>query len=210
MSGSLLEKVVAIDPAFPEQAFSRCREVISAGGIIVYPTDTYYGLGTDPRNSISVKRLFDIKGRQSGQPILLLIADASEIRDWAAEITPQAEVLIKRYWPGPLTLVFKARVDVLRHITANTGTIGLRVPGNALTRRLLQYLGHALTGTSANISRKPSPRTAQEAAQIAGLVDLVLDGGETAGEKPSTIVDVRTEFPNVIREGAIPSRNIII
>jgi L-threonylcarbamoyladenylate synthase len=208
MSGSLLEKVVTIDPAFPEQSFSRCREVISAGGIIVYPTDTYYGLGADPRNCTAVKRLFDIKDRQRDQPIILLMADASEICDWAAEITPQAEILIKRYWPGPLTLVFKARVNVLTHVTANTGTIGLRVPGNALTRSLLRYLGHALTGTSANISTKKSPKTAQEAATIAGLVDLILDGGKTAGEKPSTIIDVRTELPHVIREGAIPSRSI--
>ena len=209
MSGSRLDKVITIDPAFPEQAFARCKEVISAGGVIVYPTDTYYGLGADPRNDAAVKRLFDIKGRQSDQPIILLVADASEICDWASEITPQAEVLIKRYWPGPLTLVFNARGNVLKHVTANTGTIGLRVPGNALTRSLLRYLGHALTGTSANISRKPSPKTAQEAATIAGLVDLILDGGETAGEKPSTIVDVSTALPHVIREGAIPSSSIM-
>jgi L-threonylcarbamoyladenylate synthase len=203
-----LEKVVKIDLAFPGQAFSRCREVISAGGVIAYPTDTYYGLGADPRNGAAVKRLFDIKGRQSDQPILLLMADSSEIRDWATEITPQAEILIKRYWPGPLTLVFKARANVLTLITANTGTVGLRVPGNELTRNLLRYLGHALTGTSANVSGRPSPRTAQEIATLACLVDLILDGGETAGEKPSTIVDVRTELPHVIREGVIPSKSI--
>jgi len=208
MSGSLLEKVVTIDPAYPEQAFSRCREVISAGGVIVYPTDTYYGLGADPRNSAAVNRLFAIKGRLPDQPILLLIADATELRDWAAEITQQAEMLIQRYWPGPLTLVFKARVDVLAQVTAGTGTVGLRVPGNALTRSLLRYLGHALTGTSANISKKPSPTTAQEAAAVGGMVDLILDGGETAGGKPSTIIDVRTEIPHVIREGAIPSGSI--
>jgi len=203
-----LGKVVRIDPALPEQAFSRCREVISGGGVIVYPTDTYYGLGADPRNSAAVNRLFSIKGRQPDQPILLLIADAGEIRDWAAEITEQAEILMQRYWPGPLTLVFKARGDVLAQVTANTGTVGLRVPGNAWTRSLLRYLGHALTGTSANLSRRPSPKTAQEAAAIDGLVDLIIDGGTTAGGKPSTIVDVRTELPRVIREGAIPSGSI--
>ncbi len=201
-------EIIKLDPDRPEKVFSRCREVIAAGGVLVYPTDTFYGLGVDPRNATAVKRLFDIKGRLQDQPILLLIADADGIRDWAAEVTPQAEALMQRYWPGPLTLVFKARSSVLRELTANTGTIGLRVPGNAFTRSLLHSLGCALTGTSANVSGRPSPRTAREAAAMAGRVDLILDGGETAGDKPSTVVDVRTEVPRVIREGAIPSKAI--
>ncbi len=201
-------EIIKIDMSHPEEAFSRCKQVVSTGGIVVYPTDTFYGLGADPRNAAAVKKLFAIKGRQPGQPILLLLADASDVRDWAVEVTSQAQVLMQKYWPGPLTLVFKAGPNVLADLTANTGTIGLRVPGNALTRSLLRYLGHALTGTSANISNKPSPRTAQEAATIATLVELVLNGGECAGDKPSTIVDVRTEVPHVIREGAIPSKAI--
>jgi L-threonylcarbamoyladenylate synthase len=202
------ENIVKIDASRPEEAFSRCKEVISTGGVIVYPTDTFYGLGADPRNSAAVKRLFALKGRRSDQPILVLIADASDVLDWAVEVTPRAQMLMQKYWPGPLTLVFKAGPNVLADLTADTGTIGLRVPGNALTRSLLRYLGHALTGTSANISNKSSPRTAREAAAIAGLVELVLDGGECPGDKPSTVVDVRTEVPHVIREGIIPSKAI--
>jgi L-threonylcarbamoyladenylate synthase len=201
-------EIIIIDAFRPEKAFLRCRKVLSAGGVIVYPTDTYYGLGADPRNGAAVKRLFAVKGRQPDQPILLLIADPSEVRDWAVEVTPQAHVLMQKYWPGPLTLVFKARANVLEDLTASTGTIGMRVPGNDITRSLLRYLGHALTGTSANISSRPSPRTAEEAADVADLVDLILDGGESAGDKPSTVVDVRTDVPHVIREGAIPSRSI--
>ncbi len=203
-------EIIKIDPAHPEQAFSRCRDVIRAGGVIVYPTDTFYGLGADPKNPAAVRKLFEIKGRQADQPILLLIKDANEVRDWAAEITPQAEGLMKKFWPGPLTLVFKAKPEVMPELTGGAGTIGLRVPGNALTRQLLASLGTALTGTSANISGRPSPRTAQEAAEaIGGMVDLVLDGGMTAGDKPSTVVDVSADAPKVIREGAIPSREIL-
>jgi L-threonylcarbamoyladenylate synthase len=204
------ENIVKIDPSRPEEAFFRCKEVISTGGVVVYPTDTFYGLGADPRNSAAVKRLFALKGRRPGQPILLLIADADDVSDWAVEVTPGARELMQKYWPGPLTLVFKARPNVLADLTAGTGTIGLRVPGNALTRGLLRYLGHALTGTSANISNEPSPKTAREAASISGLVELVLDGGVCPGDKPSTIVDVRTEVPYVVREGAIPSRTIAV
>ena len=204
-------KIIKLDPARPEAAFSRCREAISAGGVIAYPTDTFYGLGADPRNSRAVKRLFEIKGRPMGQPILLLIADPLDVRQWAAESSSQAEELMKRCWPGPLTLIFKTRADVLPELTAGTGTIGLRVPGNKLTRDLLRSLGCALTGTSANRSGQASFRTARETAEAIGdRVDLILDGGETAGGKPSTIVDVSTELPRVVREGAVPSQDISV
>ncbi|MCK9419199.1 MAG: L-threonylcarbamoyladenylate synthase [Nitrospirae bacterium] len=202
--------IVKIDPAYPEQAFTRCRDVIRAGGVIVYPTDTLYGLGADPKNPAAVKKLFTIKRRQADQPILLLIRDANEVRDWAAAITPGAGELMRKFWPGPLTLVFKARSEVPAELTGGTGTIGLRVPGNALTRQLLASLGTALTGTSANISSRQSPRTAREAAEaIGGMADLVLDGGRTEGGNPSTVVDVSDDEPRMIREGAIPSREIL-
>jgi L-threonylcarbamoyladenylate synthase len=201
--------IVEIDPDHPEKAFSRCRDVIRAGGVIVYPTDTVYGLGADPKNHRAVRKLFTIKGRQAGQPILLLIRDANEVQDWAADITPRAKRIIEKFWPGPLTLVFKARPEVMADLTGGTGTIGLRVPGNALTRQLLASLGTALTGTSANISSRQSPRTAQEASDaIGGMVDLVLDGGRTEGGNQSTVVDVSADEPKVIREGAIPSQEL--
>ena len=196
--------IVKLDPARPEQAFARCREVIRAGGVIAYPTDTFYGLGADPGNPRAVRRLFEIKGRQADQPVLLLIPDAAAVRDWAAEVTACADDLMRRFWPGPLTLVFKAQPAVMPELTGGTGGIGLRVPGAIITRDLVRFLGSALTGTSANISGGPSPRTATEAAaSIGDLVDLILDGGMTAGGKPSTVVDVRGEEPMVIRAGAL-------
>lgn len=202
--------MVKIDPAHTERAYSRCRDVIRAGGVIAYPTDTVYGLGADPKNIRAVRKLFSIKGRQADRPILLLIKDASEVRDWASEVNPAAERLMKKFWPGPLTLVFKAKPNVMTELTGGTGTIGLRVPGNALTRQLLAALGTALTGTSANISGRPSLCTAREASEvIGGMVDLVLDGGRAEGGNPSTVVDVSTERPKVIREGAIPSPEIL-
>jgi L-threonylcarbamoyladenylate synthase len=197
-------EIVKIDPLHPDQAFSQARDVILAGGLVIYPTDTFYGLGVDPANPAAVRKLFTIKGRQNDQPILLLISDSPVVRSWAAEILPQAEDLMQRFWPGPLTLVFKAQAHVLPELTAGTGAIGLRVPGSALTRRLLSFLGTALTGTSANISGKPSPRTAEEAVAALGrVVDLILDGGATAGGSPSTVVDVSAVPARVVREGAV-------
>lgn len=197
-------EIIKIDCAGSGRAFSRCREVIRSGGVVVYPTDTFYGIGVDPKNPAAMRRLFEIKGRKADQPILLLIKNAAEVADWAAEIAPYADELMKQYWPGPLTLVFKAKPAVLPEITAGTGTIGLRVPGTELARELLRFLDTALTGTSANVSGGPSPRTADEAkASIGDVVDLILDGGMTAGGLPSTILDVRTGRPKVIRQGAV-------
>jgi L-threonylcarbamoyladenylate synthase len=196
-------EIIKIDPARPETAWNRCREVLRAGGVIAYPTDTFYGLGADPRNSRAVKKLFTVKGRPANLPILLLIAGAEDAPAWAAEIPPRAADLMKRCWPGPLTLVFKARDDVPAELTAGKGTIGLRVPGSELTRELLRAVGRALTGTSANRSGCPSLCTAEETnAAIGGMVDLILDGGKTAGGRPSTIVDISGGTPQLIREGA--------
>ena len=197
-------EIINIACADRGRAFSRCREVIRSGGVIVYPTDTFYGIGVDPKNPAAVKRLFEIKGRKADQPILLLIKNAADAAEWAADITPNADRLMKRYWPGPLTLVFEARPGVLPELTAGTGTIGLRVPGTELARELLRFLDIALTGTSANVSGGPSPRTASESmTSIGHIVDLILDGGATAGGLPSTVVDVRTDPPSVIRKGAV-------
>ena len=184
--------------------FARCREVVRARGVIAYPTDTFYGLGADPRDPEAVKRIFAIKGREAGQPILLLLRDRSEVAAWASVVTPSAERLMERFWPGPLTLVFPAAPHVLPELTGGGGTIGLRVPGNELTRELLRNLGTALTGTSANRSGGRDPRTVEEVMREVGdRVDLVLDGGATTGDRPSTVVDVTVEPPRIIRQGAI-------
>ena len=203
-------EIITIDPIHPEKAFARCREIVSSGGAIAYPTDTFYGLGVDPSNPAAVRRLFEIKKRQPDQPLLLLLADPGDVREWAEEIPPQAEDLMKRCWPGPLTLVFRAKARLSAELTAGTGTIGLRVPGNEQTRALLRFLGHGLTGTSANISGRPSPVTAQDTAcAVDDQVDLILDGGRTAGGMPSTVVAVTSGRPRVLREGAIPASVIM-
>jgi len=206
---NMTAEIIKIDPAHTEFAFSRARQVIRSGGVIAYPTETFYGLGADPANRVAIKKLFEIKGRPADQPILLLIRNAGEVGQWASEITPAAEVLMEKFWPGPLTLVFQARPGVMREITAGRGTIGLRAPGNPLTLTLLEVLGSALTGTSANISGGRSPQTAAEAAAvIGGMVDLILDGGRTTGGRPSTVMDMSQDPPRLIREGAVPLDDI--
>jgi L-threonylcarbamoyladenylate synthase len=195
---------VIFRPEAPDEAFARCRAVIAGGGVIAYPTDTFYGLGVDPRNSLAVRRLFEVKGRSGCRPVLLLIAGADEAAAWAASVPAPARALIERYWPGPLTLVFPARPDVLPELTGGTGRIGLRVPGSELTRSLLRYLGTALTGTSANRSGGRDPRNADEVMDsIGGRIDLLLDGGPAQAALPSTVVDAGDDPPRVLRRGAV-------
>ncbi len=197
-------EIIKLDKGRIGEVFARCAEVIKAGGVIAYPTDTFYGLGADPRNRRAVSRVFEIKGRGSDQPILLLLRDRTDVTAWTSAVTSSAERLMDRFWPGPLTLVFTARPDVFPELTGGTGTIGLRVPGSELTRTLLRRAGNALTGTSANRSGSPSPRTLDEVMRELGdRVDLVLDGGVSAADRPSTVVDVTAEPPRIIRMGAV-------
>lgn len=197
-------EIVRIDHVHPQAAFSRCRDAVSRGGVIIYPTDTFYALGVDPENARAVERLFEIKGRKQDQPILLLLHDPRQVDRWAAGATPEAKRLMRDHWPGPLTLVFTARPGVLPLLTAGSGTIGLRVPGNPLTRELLAFLGTALTGTSANVSGESSASTVKEiAAALRGRVDFILDAGPTIGGRPSTIADVSGRTVRVLREGAV-------
>jgi L-threonylcarbamoyladenylate synthase len=195
--------VLSLD-ADREAVLSRCKIVIDGGGVIAYPTDTFYGLGADPRNPRAVREVFAIKGRMVDQPILLLLNDRIDVSAWVSEVTPSALELMARFWPGPLTLVFRAARHVLPELTAGTGTIGLRVPGNDVTRALLGSVGRSLTGTSANRSGRPSPRTAAEVQQELGdSIDLILDGGPAVESRASTVVDVTQEPPRLIRQGAV-------
>ncbi len=197
-------EIIALGSGLAAPAADRLRATVRAGGVVVYPTDTLYALGADPRDPGAVERLFRIKGRRQDQPILLLLPDRSAVADWAAEVNPAALRLMERFWPGPLTLVLPARPDVLPALTGGTGKIGLRLPGSALTRDLLAAAGTALTGTSANRSGGPDPVSAAMVIEaIGGEVDLVLDSGPAAGSRPSTVVDVSGGAPVVIRQGAI-------
>lgn len=202
-------EIISLGSGLAPHDAARCRDAVQAGGVIVYPTDTLYALGVDPRNPSAVRRLFTIKGRRTDQPILLLLPDRSAVPDWAAEVNAEAERLMDRFWPGPLTLVLPARKDVLQVLTGGSGKIGLRVPGNAATRALLSAVGTALTGTSANRSGGPAPVTAGMVVDaLGGQVDLVLDSGPATSDRASTVVDMSGERPVIIRHGAIDAASL--
>jgi L-threonylcarbamoyladenylate synthase len=195
-------RVDARDPA-PE-ALAAAVEVLRAGGLVAFPTETFYGLGADALDPDAVARVFRAKGRPPDKPLLLLVDSLAMAAAVALEIPPRARELIARHWPGPLTLVLRARPHLPSALSAGTGTIGVRIPGHVVARALVSAAGVPVTAPSANRHGYPSPRTAEDVQRgLGAAVDLLLDGGPTAGGEPSTLVDVTVAPFRVLRAGAV-------
>jgi len=188
---------------------ARAAAIIRAGGLVAYRTDTFYGLGADPWNRDALRSLLALKGREDGKPILLVIGDASEVARFSAGGEKLFHTISTRYWPGALTLVVSARPELPGELTAETGTIGLRLPDDAEVRDFVRACGGALTATSANRAGETASGTAEEVAQAFphGL-PLVVDGGAARSRKPSTVVDVSRGEARLIREGVVSWREL--
>ncbi len=183
-------------------ALPRAVETLRADGLVAFPTDTVYGLGALAFSPEAVLRIFAAKGRPSEKAIPVLLASAEQLDRVAAEPPPMALRLAERFWPGPLTLVMRRQPD-LPEVISETGTVGVRVPAHPVALSLLAAAG-PMAVTSANRSGSVSPRTAAGVlAELEGRVELILDGGETPGGVPSTVVDCMGEAPIILREGPL-------
>jgi len=199
-----VKKIIPIDPNDPDSAvLSDVAALIQKNGVVAIPTDTFYGLAANPFDVKTVSRLFEIKGRDTSKPILLLISGLQMLPSLVEEIPPLAEKVIGRFWPGPLTLIFRASKSLPDLLTAGTGTIGIRFPNAVLPTRLIDRVGFPITATSANRSGEPSPASAQEVERALGpSLDCILDGGSCA-TLPSTVLDLTTSEPKLLRKGRI-------
>jgi L-threonylcarbamoyladenylate synthase len=193
-----------------EPSFRGAAGIVHGGGVIAFPTETFYGLGACPFDARAVQRIFDLKGRSfRSAPILVLIRSRADLVALVSEITPAAERLMEACWPGPLTLVFHAAAAVPSVLTAGTGTIGVRLPAHPDVQRLLEAVGGPLTGTSANRSGGPPATTAEDVVRAFGDgVDAILNGGPTPGGLPSTVVDTTVDPPRLLREGRVPTASL--
>lgn len=192
------------NPNTSSKAIENIQSILKSGGVIAFPTDTFYGLGADPFNLDALAKIFQIKQRSADKPLLMLIHSFDQLADITQEVTNNARKLMEHFWPGPLTLIFKAAPGLPDALTAGTGTIGIRLPSHSFTRRLLETLDRPLTAPSANISNEAEPKTAQQVKSALGeKLDLIIDGGPAPGEKPSTVLDITTNPPTLIREGAL-------
>ncbi|HLQ21707.1 MAG TPA: L-threonylcarbamoyladenylate synthase, partial [Gemmatimonadales bacterium] len=162
-----------------EPSLREAADIARGGGVIAFPTETFYGLGARPFDARAVQRIVDLKDRSlRTSPILVLIRSRADLEALVSEITPAAEQLMETCWPGPLTLVFRAAAAVPSALTAGTGTIGVRLPAHPDVQRLLEAVGAPLTGTSANRSGQPPATTAEEVERALGdSVDAILNGG---------------------------------
>jgi L-threonylcarbamoyladenylate synthase len=186
------------------EALARIADTITQGGVIAFRTDTFYGLGANPFNRDAVKRITQLKGREDRKPILIVISDREHVGRFVSEPSKTFDLLARSFWPGPLTLIGKALSEVSEEITAGTGTIGLRLPGDDDVCSLVRACGGALTATSANPSHGEPARTAQEVRTYFGdTVDLIVDGGDSKVDRPSTVVDACDVETRLIREGVI-------
>lgn len=178
--------------------------LLKKGGVVAFPTDTIYGLGAGAYIESAVERVYRIKGRPRDMALPLLLADVSQLNEVASHVPPSAWLLARHFLPGGLTLVLHKSNLVPDIVTAGGETVAMRVPAHPVPIALINGLGMPVIGTSANLSGKPNPLTANEVCtQLGSKIDLIIDGGPAPGGKESTIVDLTGEKPTVLREGAI-------
>ena len=190
-------------------SIERALEILRNGGLVAIPTETVYGLAGDASNEAAVRRIFEAKGRPADHPLIVHVAAAEQLADWAATVPTAAAILADTCWPGPLTLLVPRAVHVLSVVTGGRDTVGIRVPAHPLTTELLTRFGGGLAAPSANRFGKVSPTTAAHViADLGSRVDYVLDGGACPVGVESTIVDCSVEPPQILRPGGISSEEI--
>ena len=194
------------DPRTPEIA----AEIIRRGGLVALPTETVYGLGADGLNEQAVMNIFKAKGRPQDNPLILHVAEPSEIEKYCCNIPQAAYDLAKAFWPGPLTIVMQAKDIVPRRTTGGLSTVAIRCPETAVTRKIIALSGVPIAAPSANISGKPSTPTAQHVLHDHdGNIDAVVDGGPCRVGVESTIVDLTDDRPRLLRPGGISPEQLI-
>ena len=178
--------------------------LLRQGKIVAFPTETYYGLAVDPDCASAVARLFAVKNRQEHKPLLLLIEKEVQLATLVQEVPPEYRPMIATYWPGPLTLVFRAKATVNPRITGRSGTVGVRISPHPVARELVRLMGKPITATSANISGLPPARSAQEVlAMLGDKIAYIVDGGPTAAGLCSTVVALQNGRLTLLRPGQI-------
>jgi L-threonylcarbamoyladenylate synthase len=194
--------VIKIDPVNPDKKkIALAAKAIREGGLVVFPTETVYGIAANLLDENAIEKLCRVKARPEGKPFTVHISDIKMILDMECPITAAAEKLMARFWPGPLTIILKSR---------NAGKIGFRMPANNIALELIRASGVPVVAPSANLNGKPAPVTAEEAmAGLEGKVDIVIDGGRTEVGFESTVVDLTVDPPKILREGAIKEEELL-
>ena len=188
-------------------SIEKAIDLIKAGEVVAFPTETVYGLGADARNPDAVKKVFEIKGRPPDNPLIVHIASKEMVREFAAEVPPEAKTLMDRFWPGPLTLIFKKKPTVPDIVTAALDTVALRWPSHPISQELI-FRSSPLVAPSANKSGKPSPTRAEHVVEDFGDEVNVINGGQTQIGLESTVLDVSETPFTILRPGYIGKEDL--
>lgn len=205
MTDRITTRVLTVDPSTPDpQIIAEAAAVIRAGGLVAFPTETVYGLGANALDEQAVARIFHAKGRPATDPIIAHIADLQQLDMLARDVPSVAYALARRFWPGPLTLVVWRRPVVPANLSAGRATVAVRMPSHPVARALIAAAGVPIAAPSANRFSRPSPTTAAHVLDdLAGRIDMVLDGGPTPVGVESSVVDLTVEPPVLLRPGGV-------
>ncbi|MDY7032247.1 MAG: L-threonylcarbamoyladenylate synthase [Thermodesulfobacteriota bacterium] len=205
-----MSELIKINSSRPDPlTMQRAARLIKRDGIIAFPTETVYGLGANALSEKAIMRVFQIKGRDPKKPIPILIDKKETLCGLVTDIPEKGEILMKNFWPGGLTIVFEASSKIPPLLLGNTGKIGVRISSCNIVQKLVEQAGTPITATSANISGQKNCSSATEVYENLGeIIDMILDGGKTAGYLGSTVIDVTCCPAKIIREGVIRSRDI--
>jgi L-threonylcarbamoyladenylate synthase len=192
-----------------ESIIARASKLISSGEIVAFPTETVYGLGANALDPLAISKIYQMKGRPSDNPLIVHIADMKTLRRLVSEISPRDMRIMKKFWPGPVTLVLKKSKIVPKITTGGLGTIAVRMPRNKIALALIKRSGFPIAAPSANISGRPSPTNASHVKDdLDGKVKMILDGGNTEIGIESTVIDMTLRTPVILRPGGISKESI--
>ena len=203
-------KLLKINPQNPDtKLLNKAADVVLNNGVIGYPTETIYGLGANALSDVAINKVFDIKKRDKNKPILIIAYNIDQVKDLIEDHPQLAICLEKAFWPGPLTIIFKASAHINEKLSGFENTIGIRIPDNKICLKLLQICKVPLTSTSANISGEMNSLNANDVINNLGdKLDVVIDGGDAKSNIPSTVLDLSEEMPIIRREGVIKKNEI--
>lgn len=197
--------VAKVDPARPAgEVIQEAAEILRAGGLVAFPTETVYGLGGNGLDEAACEKIYLAKGRPSDNPLILHISERDELKRIVRDVSPKAKKLMDAFWPGPLTLIFPRTEAVPLRTTGGLDTVAVRFPSHPVARAIIRAAGVPIAAPSANSSGKPSPTRASHVEfDLSGKIDMIVDGGASEWGLESTIVDVSGETPTILRPGAV-------
>jgi len=205
-----MSNVIPVNPQHPEHhLIEKVAEVLNAGGIIGYPTETIYGIGCSAFDAKAVERIYQLKGRDRQKAMILVAGDIVQVSELVKSIPSSAEKLIENFWPGPLTIIFETSSRLNEFAFGKSKTVAVRIPACTICLELIRETGFPLVSTSANISGREAGTTAEQVAEAFGdQLDIIIDGGATPESVPSTLVDITRTPARIVRKGAISNLEI--